>query len=286
MALLNLLHRVFKSDKQNNTDNMYVGDEKFIDLIQKLSKEQLVASVSHYDPSEIHFYDIEKSSIGPIMISYSDYCFEEEMPYIQMQIPELQYDDYVFDRGIFNRTAFNEGKSFIKHKLIKQKSTLTPYEMLSKSVHFMDPKEKQIAREEQYLKARVVYSVIKDLIVDGSYITVRNDKTGSEFSLLDNGKKFMTFQFIGKFYPLSVKIEIPSINMIGVFKDMCGTEDEFIFNMAKRYLEYLQGKLPVAAIMSGTFHIQKPESMFSFNDEKYINTMAKIIASRRQVRTK
>ena len=74
--------------------------------------------------------------------------------------------------------------------------------------------------------------------------------------------------------------------MTGVFEDMCGTPDEFIFNMVKRYIKYLQGETPVGIIMSGTFHIQRPEEMFSFNDEKYQNTMAKIMFAPRQVKTK
>ena len=140
----------------------------------------------------------------------------------------------------------------------------------------MDSKEKQIALQEQYLKARVIYSVIKNLINENTNITVKIDKKGSRFSLFKKDKKFITFEFINKTEYQSVKISIPSIRMSGVFQDASGTSDEFIFNIAKRYLDYLSGKNSAANIMAGTYRLQNPESMFSFNDEKYITTMAKV----------
>lgn len=292
MALLNLFHRIFKSDDKQNAlvqkpVNLGLDDKKFIEIIQKLSEERPFATVSYYDRNEKYFYHIEKSSMGPVMLSYSKYRVEEDdRPFVQIQVPELKYNHYVFDLGVFDRIAFSKGKDFVNNKLIKSKSSLTPYEMLAKSVHFMDPKEKQIAREEQYLKARVIYSVIKNLINKNTNITVKIDKKGSRFSLFNKEKKFMTFEFINETKYQSVKISIPSIHMSGVFQDMSGTSDEFIFNIAKRYLDYLSGRTTASYIMTNTYHLQNPESMFSFNDEKYITTIAKVYQSLNQEKRK
>ena len=292
MALLNLFHRIFKSDDKQNAlvqkpVNLGLDDKKFIEIIQKLSEERPFATVSYYDRNESYFYHIENSSMGPVMLSYSEYLVEEDdYPYVQIQVPELKYNHYAFDRGVFDKIAFNKGRDFIKNKLKKSKSLLTPYEMLAKSVDFMDPKEKQIAREEQYLKARVIYSVIKNLINKNTNITVKIDKKGSRFSLFNKEKKFMTFEFINETKYQSVKISIPSIHMSGVFQDMSGTSDEFIFNIAKRYLDYLSGKTSASNIMTNTYHLQNPESMFSFNDEKYITTIAKVYQSLNQEKRK
>ena len=279
MAILNLFNRIFKcgiKQKQKSAE-LPDKDKKFIEIIQKLSEEKPVASASYYAGCETYYYYIEKSSFGPVMISYSEYVYEEDdYPCVQIQVPKLQYKHYAFDRGVFDKIAFSKGKKFIKNKLIKQSSTLTPDEMLSKSVHFMDAKEKLVASEEQYLKVRVIYSVIKNLINEKPNITVKIDKMGSIFSLFKKNKKFITFEFINETKYQSVKISIPSIRMSGVFQDMSGTSDEFIFNIAKRYLDYLIGKTSAVNIMANTYHLQNPESMFSFNDEKYITTMAEV----------
>ena len=94
------------------------------------------------------------------------------------------------------------------------------------------------------------------------------------------------FEFINETKYQSVKISIPSIHMSSVFQDMSGTSDEFIFNIAKRYLDYLSGKTTASYIMTNTYHLQNPESMFSFNDEKYITTIAKVYQSLNQEKRK
>lgn len=153
MAILNLFNRIFRYNtkqgalSEQKSEELSDKDKKFIEIIQKLSQEKPLASVSYYDRNDTYYYDIENSSFGPVMLSYSEDVFDEDdCPFVEIQVPKLQYAHYAFDRGMFDRIAFSKGKRFIKHDLRKQRSTLTPHDMLSKSVNFMKSTEKQIAR--------------------------------------------------------------------------------------------------------------------------------------------
>ena len=111
MAILNLFNRIFKCGiKQEQKTEISDEDRKFIEIIQKLSEEKPLASVSYDAGYETYYYDIEKSSFGPVMISYSEFVFDEDdCPCVHIQIPKLQYKHYAYDRGVSDKIAFSKG---------------------------------------------------------------------------------------------------------------------------------------------------------------------------------
>ncbi len=123
-------------------NKQYADYKKFVELLQKLGEEKLIASVACYKSESFHngeyFYYIKKSSVGPIVISCREFLPEEKSTsYVQVKIPKLKYYNLIFDLGLYGERLFCISKDFIENKLTKQDSTLTPDKILSKYSRFM-----------------------------------------------------------------------------------------------------------------------------------------------------
>ncbi|MBQ6027456.1 MAG: hypothetical protein IJL21_02805 [Alphaproteobacteria bacterium] len=260
----------------------------FDEVIQKLSEGNLTAKFTpnFYTGKRYGipygYYEIQKSSLGSVMIKVDYVDSEEDNPADMIQIKGQDLDLYAFDEKIsplkrfFGRgkeTHFNRGIRFI-NSLETVPSRLTKDEAFLRSFHFTDSEEDKQALNKHYLNARVMYDTMHEMMGAKCTFIPRNGGYVIK-ALFDNGDietigiKQTQGHYTTSIVPYPVmNIIIPSVDVHDKFDDYTNSAEMMVFRKATEFIN-------MANNPQGGRAISESET-FTRWDNAYINLMAEI----------
>ena len=264
----------------------------FDDVINTLSKENLTAKFTQNfytykrnNRTPYGYYEIDQSSLGPLMIEVGRVDDQEENPadIIEIKGPGLDKDSlYVFDfeKPLLKRlysgpeTTFDRGIRFVKSLQVTS-SRITEKEAFLRSFHFNDSEEEKKALYKHYLNARVMYDTMDEMIgakkctfykKNGGYVirALFGDGSMERIDIKPTKKCYE-----GSNVPYTVmNIIIPSIELCDKFDGHTNSAEVMVFRKAEQFINMLNNPRPGQPIT-------EPET-FTRWDTPYINLMAEI----------
>lgn len=228
------------------------------------------------------YYEIEKSTLGGVMIEVNYIDEQEDNPtdMIRIKGPGLNEDLYAFADEMsplerllcLGKTSFNRGIWFI-NSLSTVPSKLTEKEGFLRLYHFKDSEENKQALNKHYLSARVVYDTMHEMMgakckffpLNGGYVIE---------SVFDNGdvetifiKQTQEYNIYDIPYAI-MNIKIPSVGLCSKFDGYTDSVEKMVFRKAKEFIN-------MANNPQGGRAISESET-FTRWDNAYINLMAEI----------
>ena len=268
----------------------------FDEVIQTLSKETLTAKFTpnFYTGKRYGipygYYEIQKSSLGPVMIEVDYFDDQEENPADMIQIKAQSLDEdslYAFDNKtpFFKRlfkgqeTTFGHGIRFVR-SLKTIPSNLTEDEANLRWFHFKDSEEAKKRLNEHYLNARVMYDTMHEMM--GAKCTFYPRNGGYVIkALFDNNyietigiKRTAGYYDISKVTYDVMNIIIPSVDLRDNFDDHTNSVEMMLFTKAEEFIN-------MANTPQNNRTVAKT---FTRWDQPYIDIMAEI--KRRRVKAK
>lgn len=260
----------------------------FDEVIDALSKEKLTAEftpnfyTTRRNSAPYGYYEIPKSSLGPVMIEV-DYVDEEDpADMINIQAQNLdENDSYAFDNKppFFKRlfkaqeTTFERGMRFVR-SLKTIPSKLTENEGFLRWCYFEKSEEEKRALNSHYLNARVMYDIMHEMMGakctfyprNGGYVIKALFDTGDVETIgIKQTQGYYATSNVS--YPI-MNIIIPSVNLRDSFDDHTNSVEMMLSNKAKEFIK-------MANHPQGGRAISESET-FTRWDNAYINLMAEI----------
>jgi hypothetical protein len=264
----------------------------FDEVIQTLSKETLTANFTpnFYTGKRYGipygYYEIQKSSLGPVMIEVDYFDDQEENPADMIQIKTQNLDEdslYAFDNKtpFFKRlfkaqeTTFGRGIRFVR-SLKTIPSNLTEDEANLRLFHFKDSEEAKKRLNEHYLNARVMYDIMHEMM--GAKCTFYPRNGGCVIKALFDGDYIETIGIkrTAGYYDISkvtygvMNIIIPSVDLRDSFDDHTNSVEMMLFTKAEEFIN-------MANTPQNNRTVAKT---FTRWDKPYIDMMAKIKSHR------
>lgn len=251
----------------------------FEPIVEKLSKEKLTAKFTpngdrHNNPL-YGYYHIKQSSMGPIIIEYSEFDDDNGLcvDMMHVRIQNLYGESFAFqDR---DRKVFKKAKRLMKDLPITQ-SGFSKEEGSLLFFHFLDTPVEQVKVNNHYLNARVMYDTMHQMMrnirntkffpVNGGYVieTVFDDND-IEVMHIKRTQEYNTYN-----NPYSVmQITIPSIGLNDRFDDYTNHTEMDVYNKAKTFIDIANGERYNPA------NLRKQMAFYRL-DDAYINMMRKI----------
>ncbi len=260
----------------------------FDEVIQTLSKETLTAKFTpnFYTGKRYGipygYYEIQKSSLGPVMIEVDYFDDQEENPADMVQIKTQSLDEdslYAFDNKtpFFKRlfkgqeTTFGRGIRFVR-SLKTIPSNLTEDEANLRLFHFKDSEEAKKRLNEHYLNARVMYDIMHEMMGAKCMFRLKNGGYVIKAVLNDGYMETIGIKQTAGYYDTSkvpygvMHIIIPSVDLRDNFDDHTNSVEMMLFTKAEEFINMAntpQNNRTVAKI-------------FTRWDKPYIDMMAEI----------
>lgn len=268
----------------------------FDEVIEILSKETLTAKFTpnFYTGKRYGipygYYEIQKSSLGPVMIEVDYFDDQEENPADMIQIKTQSLDEdslYAFDNKtpFFKRlfkgqeTTFGRGIRFVR-SLKTIQSNITEDEANLRLFHFKDSEEAKKRLNEHYLNARVMYDIMHEMMGAKCMFRLKNGGYVIKAVLNDGYMETIGIKQTARYYDTSkvpygvMHIIIPSVDLRDNFDDRTNSVEKMLFTKAEEFIN----------MANAPQNNRTVAKTFTRWDQPYIDMMAEI--KRRRVKAK